>query len=173
MEEKNAADNNLPTNNSSGSAKQINQDESKKNITFQQHTNTNNISNNETENHKDISSSPKENVEKKSEQEPLINSNRTTDINQSDEVTGQDTILKRYHRLSQEKHTKGAKRYFNNVFTIIVIAYTILILLLGFFVYRDISKRLKSLENRISNIETSIIKKSNISFDDLEIYDLD
>lgn len=173
MEEKNATDNNSASNESPGFAKQINQDERNKDITTQQNTNISNTSNNETENPKEINSSPKENVEKKSEQEAQINSNKTTDFNQSNEVIGQDTILKRFHRLSHEKHAKGAKKHFDNIFSIIVIAYTILILILGFFVYRDIAKRLNSLERRISDIETSVTKKENISFKDLEIYDLD
>lgn len=86
-------------------------------------------------------------------------------------ATGQDTVLRRYHKLLQKKSEHDQKRLKDNVLTVIVIVNTILILLLGFLVYRDISKRLNNLENRMSNIEASITKKANITIDDIEIYD--
>lgn len=85
--------------------------------------------------------------------------------------TGRDTVLRRYHKLSQKKGEHDQKRLKDNASTIIVIAYTVLILVLGFLVYRDISKRLNNLEDKVSNIEALITKKTNITIDDIEIYD--
>lgn len=82
-----------------------------------------------------------------------------------------DTVLSRYHSL---KHEKGLeqKRQNNNVSTIITIGYTVLILILGFLVYRDLSKRLNNLEEKVLRIEMAINKVENIPLKEIERYDL-
>ena len=106
---------------------------------------------------------------------PVVGNN--TDSNKSANETGdgsaigRDTVLKRYHKLSHKDGKKGLKRLEGNVFTIIVITYTILLLVLGFVVYKDLSKRLSNIEYRLSTIEVSIIKNQNITFDNIKIYD--
>ena len=92
------------------------------------------------------------------------------EINDGPEI-GRDSVLKRYHKLSHKDGKKGLKGLEGNIFTIIVIAYTILLLVLGFVVYRDVSKRLSNIEDRISTIETTIIKNQNITFDNIKTYD--
>lgn len=82
-----------------------------------------------------------------------------------------DTVLSRYHSL---KHEKGLeqKRQNNNVSTMIAIGYTVLILILGFLVYRDLSKRLNNLEEKVLRIENTINERENIPLKEIERYDL-
>ncbi|MGR3319681.1 MAG: hypothetical protein ACUZ8O_14535 [Candidatus Anammoxibacter sp.] len=105
------------------------------------------------------------------QQTPNTDSNNSSNEIEEESVTGRDTVLKRYHKLSQKGNKKGQKRIEDNLFTIIVIAYTILLLVLGFFVYRDLSKRLSNIEDRISTIETLMIRNQNITIDNIKVYD--
>lgn len=98
-------------------------------------------------------------------------SNKSANETSDDSAIGRDTVLKRYHKLSHKDGKKGLKGLEGNIFTIIVIAYTILLLVLGFVVYRDLSKRLSNIEDRLSTIETTIIKTQNITFDNIKTYD--
>lgn len=84
-----------------------------------------------------------------------------------------DNVFKRFHKLSQKDEKAKVKRNSDNVTTIIVIAYTILLLALGFIVYRDLTRRLHILDNRVSRVEALLTDKKNITIDNIEIYDLE
>ncbi|MGR3218925.1 MAG: hypothetical protein ACUZ8H_03785 [Candidatus Anammoxibacter sp.] len=86
---------------------------------------------------------------------------------------GRDNVLRRYHNLSHKSDKKGQKKPEGNIFTIIVIAYTLLLLVLGFVVYRDLSKRLSSIENRLTTIEASIKRNINVTIDNIKVYDVE
>lgn len=92
-------------------------------------------------------------------------------VNRGSERTIPDTILGRYHNLSHKDDSKQKKTQNASISNIIIIAYTILFLVLGFFVYRDISKRLSILGNRMSKIEDAISAKITPSIENIEIYD--
>ncbi len=85
---------------------------------------------------------------------------------------GKDTLLGRYHKLAQKEQAKNKFRNSDNVSTIIVIVYTVLMLVLGFLVYKDITKRLDTLENRVSGIEEALSEKKSKKIDEIEIYDI-
>lgn len=91
---------------------------------------------------------------------------------QSPGSDGKDTVFKRFHKLSRDEEKKKSNKYNDNVSTIIVIVYTVLLLVLGFLVYRDLSRRLDILENRVSRIETVVTEKKNLTLDNIEIYDV-
>ncbi len=84
-----------------------------------------------------------------------------------------DNVFKRFHKLSQKDEKSKVKKNSDNVTTIIVIAYTILLLALGFIVYRDLTRRLHILDNRVSRVEALLTDKKNITIDNIEIYDLE
>ena len=99
--------------------------------------------------------------------------NIVDEISDESGMIGRDTVLKRYHELSRKSGKKGQKRIEANFFSIIVIAYTILLLVLGFFVYRDVSKRLSNIENRVSAIEVLLMKNQKLTIDNIKIYDVE
>lgn len=86
-------------------------------------------------------------------------------------AVGSDNVLRRYHRLSHDEGETKKGLSTVNASTVITIGYTVAILVLGFLIYRDISARLDNLEERVARIEASVIERSNLTLDDISIYD--
>lgn len=107
--------------------------------------------------------------QKSKKEAKLNNKNVKTPLEQTSNKD--DNVFKRYHKLSQKE--EKAKSSNDNISALIVIAYTILLLVLGFFVYRDMSKQLHILDNRVSRVEAILMKKKSVTIDDIEIYNMD
>ena len=90
-------------------------------------------------------------------------------------TTGPDTVLKIYSKISQKgvagKKVKEKNFSKDSFLTWIIVAYTVLILLLGFLVYRDVSKRLNRIEDRVSQIEAIVREKTSMNLEDIKLYD--
>ncbi len=91
-------------------------------------------------------------------------------------TAGPDTVLKIFSKISQDGATGKKvkeKRFTKDSFlTWIIVAYTVLILILGFVVYWDVSKRLNQIEDRVSQIEAIVLKKTEMGIEDIKLYDM-
>ena len=84
-----------------------------------------------------------------------------------------EKVLQKFHKLPEKEEKAKSGKSGDSVTNIIVIAYTILLLVLGFIVYRDLTNRLHLLENRVSRAEALLTDKKNMTIDNIEIYDME